>query len=175
MGRHPAAFAPTAAEVLSPQTNPSRTRPALADFGARDLVARDGAVVALSLTGRSFVAHSDALFAVAPELVEVRFVAVRHILGEFVRCANLARLRTIDLAGNRVGPTGAETLAACEFFHALDVLDLTANSVGDDGGRALLAAPWADSIRELRLSGGEFSDDGVRALRGRFGNRLLLA
>ena len=172
MVRHPAAFAPTAAEVLSPTARPPLS--VLTDFGARDLVTRDGVVVGLSLAGRSFVAHSDALFAVAPLLVEVHVIAVRHLLGEFVRCANLARLRNIDLSGNRIGPAGAELLAACEHFASLQALDLTANSPGDAGIRALFAAPWAESIRELRLSADELSADGERAARNRFGNRLLL-
>ncbi len=174
MVRHPSAFAPAAAEVLSPQTSPSLTLPALRDFGVRDIVARDGVVVGVSLAGRSFVAHSDALFTVAPGLTEIRFVAVRHMLGALLRCANLARLRNIDLSGNRIGSIGAELLAACEHFASLHTLDLTANSLGDAGVRALFAAPWAESIRELRLSADELSVDGERAARNRFGNRLLL-
>jgi len=173
MVRHPAAFAPTAAEVLSPDVAPPAPL-TLADLGARDLESRNGLVVGLSLAGRSFVAHSDALFAFAPELEAVRFVAVRHLLVELVRCANLNRLLRINLFGNRIGPAGASLLAACQHFTDLHVLDLTANSLTDAGVAALAAAPWADSIHELRLSANELSADGERAARRRFENRLRL-
>lgn len=173
MVRHPAAYAPTAAEVLSPHVA-SPAPLTLADLGARDFETRDGVIVGLSLAGRSFVAYSDALFALAPKLEAVRFVAVRHLLGELIRCANLTRLQSIDLSGNRIGPAGARLIATCPHFGNLHVLDLTANSLTDTGVAALAAAPWADSVHELRLSAHELSPDGERVARRRFENRVRL-
>ena len=172
MVRHPSAYAPTAAEVLSPTTRPPLAT--LADFGARDLDVREGVVVGLSLTGRAFVSLSEELFVVAPQLEAVRFIAVRHLLGEFVRCANLARLRRIDLSGNRLGPAGVELLARCEYLGSLQSLDLTANAVTDEGARDLAVARWAETVRELHLTGGELSEGGVEVVRNRFGNRVRL-
>lgn len=129
MARHPTAFAPTAAEVLTPGSEPSLTLPALTDFGARDVALREGAVVGLSLTGRAFVAHSDALFTVAPMLIEVRFVAVRHLLGELVRCPNLARLRVLNFRDNRLDDGHARLLIACQHVHPLAELILSGHAL----------------------------------------------
>ena len=173
MARHPAAFAPTAAEVLTPGL-PCPTPSSLDELGARDVGPRGGPVTSLSLAGRTFVAFPDALFRLAPQLQEVRFVGVRHILDEFVRCPAVGRLRKIDLTGNRIGAAGAALLATCEHFADLRVLDLTRNGLTDADLPALGAAPWADSLRELRLVGNALTAAGIRAAERRFGNRLLL-
>lgn len=168
MARHPAAFGPTATEVLTPESVPIRPR-TLAELGARDVTTDS-----LSVAGRAFLASSGVLFDLAPRLREVRFVAVRHVLGGLVRCPHLARLRAINLSGNRIGPVGAELLAGCEHLTALRELDLTNNSVTDAGVSALCRAPWADSVSVLRLGGNGLTVAGEQAAENRFGNRLLL-
>lgn len=176
MVRHPAAFAPTAAEVLTPEPveQPfADTAELLAAVGARDIVTVGNVAVGVSLTGRAFVAFAEELFARLP-LHEVQFVAVRHLLGELVRCPFLTRLSRIGLAGNRIGPAGATLVAGCEHLSELHELDLTNNSIGDDGLRAISVAPWADSIRLLHLGGNGLTPAGERAAECRFGNRLLL-
>lgn len=173
MVRHPAGYAPTAAEVLTAGM-PTSTPASLRELGARDIAPANGPAVSLSLTGRAFVAFSEPLFDLAPQLREVRLVAVRHLLGELVRVPTLARLRKIDLTGNRIGPSGAALLAGCAHLAELHELDLTNNSIGDAGLRAISAAPWADSIRQLHLGGNGLTPAGERAAENRFGNRLLL-
>lgn len=176
MVRHPAAYAPTAAEVLTPDPveQPfADTAELLAAIGARDVVTVGNVPVGLSLTGRAFLAFPEELFARLP-LHEMRFVAVRHLLGELVRCPFLSRLRRIGLAGNRIGTAGAALLAGCEHLSGLHELDLTNNSIGDAGLRAICAAPWADSLQLVHLGGNGLTEAGERAAENRFGNRLLL-
>ncbi len=60
-------------------------------FGARDFLYRRGFIEGMSLTARSFLAHSDAIFAATP-LREVRFVAYDFFLEELFACENLKRL-----------------------------------------------------------------------------------
>lgn len=186
MARHPAAYAPTAAEVLTPPpvplpavpmgqaeralmaeviadpdadgprlqyaewvepTDPDRAafiREQLANpdshaggvgfeqFGARDVVYRRGFAEAMSLTGRSFVSLSDALFAATP-LREVRLIAVNFLLPDLAACANLRRLTRLDLRGNRIGDAGAVVLAASPHVGELKELDLTDNGVTEVG------------------------------------------
>ena len=177
MARHPAAYAPTAAEVLTPLPVPPPTivmcdveRSLIADivewpeagvrrlryagwveardpqracfirhqvlglprpegedipdrwaktflpFGARDVVFRRGFAEAMSLTGRAFISLGDALFAATP-LREVRLIAVNFLLPELLACPHLAKLKRLDLRGNRIAPavlTGCQWLAGVE-------------------------------------------------------------
>ncbi len=178
MARHPAAYAPTAAEVLTPGpvppptvamsaderrlmdaiiADPAADRPRLryADwvertdperaafvrdqiagsprvathrwlapflpFGARDVVFRRGFAEAMSLTGRSFIALSDGLFAATP-LREVRLIAVSFLLPELVRCPNVRKLERLDLRGNGIDEAGRAMLTGCDLLRAVEVL-----------------------------------------------------
>lgn len=179
MARHPAAYAPTAAEVLTPDpvplptvpmgseerrlmdailTDPQSDEPRLrfADwveardperaafirgqingsprggdervperwlapflpFGARDIVFRRGFAEGMSLTGRSFISLSDGLFAATP-LREVRLIAVNFLIAELVACPKLARLKVLDLRGNRID---LALLAGCQWLRGVEVL-----------------------------------------------------
>ena len=196
MARHPSAYAPTAAEVLTPDpvpppavpmsanerrlmdailadpdadeprlryadwlaaTDPERAklireqladpeRPgtavpglaqAFAPWGARDVVFRRGFAEAMSLTGRSFISLSDGLFAATP-LREVRLIAVNFLMAELVRCPNLAKLRVLNLRGNRIGDRGAGLLAGCEHLSNLARLDVTDNGLTPAGEASLV-------------------------------------
>ncbi len=204
MARHPSAYAPTAAEVLTPDPVPPPTVPMSADerrlmdailadpdadeprlryadwveatdpararlirhqlvnpdregggeprhplprgrgspemfapWGARDIVFRRGFAEAMSLTGRSFVGLSDGLFASTP-LREVRLIAVNFLMAELVRCPNLAKLRVLNLRGNRIGDAGAGLLAGCEHLANLVRLDVTDNGLTPAGEETLV-------------------------------------
>jgi uncharacterized protein (TIGR02996 family) len=108
-------------------------------WGARDVVFRRGFAEAMSLTGRSFVSLSDGLFAATP-LREVRLIAVNFLMAELVRCPNLAKLRALNLRGNRVGDAGAVLLAGCVHLSDLARLVMTDNGLTPTGEAALTAA-----------------------------------
>ena len=187
MARHPSAYAPTAADVLSPPPAidlrkvsaphlravlddpeadaPRRafaesiaaTDPARADFiraqlsgdpaaegmlvrhgtrwaeefapwGARDIVYRRGFAEGMSLSGRSFINLGTGLFERTP-LRDVRLIAVNFLMGELVRCSHLAKLRVLDLSGNRIGNAGAELLLRCVYLRGLRELRSAGNGL----------------------------------------------
>jgi len=98
VARHPSAHAPSARDILTPSFAP--TPSTLAECGARDLVHRDGSVIGLSLSGRSWIAHGPLVLGFAPQLEIVRLVAVRHLVAELAACPHNAKLEAIDLRGN---------------------------------------------------------------------------
>ena len=69
-------------------------------FGARDFIYKRGFIEGMSLTARSFIDHSDAIFSATP-LREVRFVAYEFFLDELLACENLKRLDPSVLNGLR--------------------------------------------------------------------------
>ena len=87
----------------------------------------------------------------------------------------LARLRTLNLRGNRLadGPVGA--LAAARHLARLEVLDLAENNVGESGAEALAASPTFTNLRKLDLRNNpRLTDRGKQLLRDKFGARVLL-
>ena len=195
MARHPSAYAPTAAEVLTPPPSidlrsdpaphlravlddPDADAPRLAfadsiaaadparagfiraqlsgdpaaeallsrhgarwadefaPWGARDLIYRRGFAEGMSLTGRSFISLGMGLFELTP-LRDVRLIAVNFLMGELVRCPHLAKVRLLDLSGNRIGDAGAELLLGCEYLHGLRELRLAGNGLS-----AAVEARW---------------------------------
>ena len=127
---------------------PQRWHDPFLPFGARDIVFRRGFAEAMSLTGRSFISLSDALFAATP-LRDVRLIAVNFLMAELVRCPNLAKLARLDLRGNRIGDAGAKHLAGCAYLTNLRELDLSANDIGEEGMEALRESAWFDGVRTL--------------------------
>ena len=119
-----------AADILLAQHGP-RWYEEFAPWGARDLVYRRGFAEGMSLSGRSFISLGEALFDRTP-LREVRLIAVNFLMGELVRCANLAKLSALDLRGNRIGDAGAELLLGCSFLDGLKELNLGENDLTDD-------------------------------------------
>lgn len=134
-----------------------RVRAIAAFCGAKDLVVRRGFVEGLSLSGRAFISLGSELVRLTP-LRDVRLVAVQPYLGELARCPHLASLRRLDLAGNRIGPTGVRELAGSRFLGGLRELGLSGNDAGGEGLAALLAAPWVGNLTALDLT-----DNGLAA------------
>jgi hypothetical protein len=151
----PSYRAPRPAEVLNPPPFVPPAHPTWADLGAKDLVERDGRVLSVSLSGRSFISLAGPVLDTNPPR-EVRLVAVKWYLDELAACPHLARVERLSLAGNRIGPEGMTLLAGSPFLRAA-VLDLTNNGIGPNGNETLLAAPWRYHLRELHLNGNGLS------------------
>jgi Leucine-rich repeat (LRR) protein len=135
----------------------SHHAPDFSPFGGSDFAVRRGFVEGMSLTGRAFISFGERLMRMTP-LREVRLVAVQPFLGELARCPHLAKLRRLDLTGNRIGSDGVEALAASPFLSGLRELGLNGNHIGPAGFDALLAAPWLGNLTTLELA-----DNGIGA------------
>jgi uncharacterized protein (TIGR02996 family) len=128
-----------------------RVRAIAAFCGAKDLVVRRGFVEGMSLSGRALISLGGELMRLTP-LREVRLVAVQPYVGELARCPHLAKLRRLDLSGNRIGAVGVRELAGSAFLGGLRELGLSANDPGSEGLARLLAAPWLGSLAALELA-----------------------
>jgi Leucine-rich repeat (LRR) protein len=158
IARSPSYRAPSARDLHNPATfHPPTEHSPLEAFGARDLVIRDGAVVGLSLSGRSFISNGAALVRKVP-LREVRLVAVQPFMAELARCQHLAGLRRLDLSGNRIGVGGMRELANSPYLGELRELNLSGNDLGPEGVQWLARAPWFANLERL-----EAADNGIGA------------
>lgn len=158
IARSPSYRAPSARDLHNPATfHPPTEHSPLEAFGARDLVIRDGAVVGLSLSGRSFISNGAALVRKVP-LREVRLVAVQPFMAELARCQHLAGLRRLDLSGNRIGAGGMRELANSPYLGGLRELVLSGNDLGPEGMRWLARASWFAELQTL-----EAADNGIVA------------
>ena len=120
-------------------------------FGGSDFVVRRGFVEGMSLSGRAFIRLGERLMRLTP-LRDVRLVAVQPFLGELACCPHLAKLRRLDMSGNRIGCDGVQPLAASPYLCNLRELGLNGNSIGSEGLNALLSAPWIRNLTALELA-----------------------
>jgi hypothetical protein len=77
---------------------------------------------------------------------------------------HLARLTTLSLSNNPVGPHGARALAASPHLRRLRQLELSVARLGDDGVIALAGSPVLDTVVRLRLSTNDLTDRAADAL-----------
>lgn len=91
-------------------------------------------------------------------------VAAPAALQRLLRSPLLARLVTLDLAGNALGDRGAALLAATPDLRDLERLGLRDNDIGDAGCTALAAAAHLAGLRALDLSENPIGDLGAVAL-----------
>ncbi|MBX9582934.1 MAG: hypothetical protein K2X87_21715 [Gemmataceae bacterium] len=137
--------------------SPSYRAPRVRDMHDPDLFA-DRPPPSADLTGRAFLAgHHDGSDS-------VRLVAVQPFVGELARCPHLARLRRLDLSGNRIGPAGVRGLAVSPHLDTLEELNLSGNVLGPDGMAALRAAPWFGRLRVLELADDQLGADDLAGL-----------
>ena len=141
-----AQLADPAAEV--PAEAQASARELFAAVSGEDLAWRRGFVEGMSLSGRAFVSLGPWVMCQTP-LRDVRLVAVQPYLGELAAVPHLARLRTLDLRGNRVGPAGLATLLASPHL-AVESLNLACNNLTAADVPTLPPLP---TLRRLDLSG----------------------
>ena len=152
IARNPSYRAPAAADLRDefvfqspgPHASPE-------DWGARDLVYRDGQLAGLSMSGRAFIAARHWIEQRA--VMEARLVAVQPYIEELADCPQLAQLRRLDLTGCRIGVYGAKALAASPFLGQLRELILSKNDLGNEGLLTIAAAPWFADLTVLKLAG----------------------
>jgi uncharacterized protein (TIGR02996 family) len=134
-----------------------------APFGAKDLVVRRGFVEGMSLSGRAFISLGGDILRLTP-LREVRLVAVQPFTDELARCPHLARLRRLDLAGNRIGARGVRELSESAYLGGLRELGLSANDPGREGLARLVAAPWLGNLAGLELADNTIGPEELKSL-----------
>jgi Ran GTPase-activating protein (RanGAP) involved in mRNA processing and transport len=165
IARSPSHRGPRAADVFAPTgfVPPTVDSP-LTAWAAKDVVERDGEVVALSLSGRAFISLGEPLVRKLPWLEQVRLVAVAPYLNELAATPHLARVRHLDLRGNRIGPAGMRALAGSPFLGSLTALTLSDNDLGPAGIDELLRAPWRRQLQSLDVAGNGLTAEAVRKL-----------
>ena len=136
-------LADAAAEV--PAGVRAGARELFAAVSGEDLVWRRGFVEGMSLAGRAFLTLGPWVLRQTP-LRGVRLVAVQPYLGELAATPHLARLRTLDLRGNRIGSAGLAALLASPYL-AADALNLAFNNL------TVADVPTLPPLRRLDLSG----------------------
>lgn len=126
----------------------------LTPWSAKDVVFRRGFAESLSLSGRAFISLGDGLFRTAP-IRDVRLVAVQPYVRELAACPHLARLRRLDLTGNRIDSGGLRELLRSP--HArFESLDLSANGIAladlESPGRYRELGLKSNQLHELPLN-----------------------
>ncbi len=81
----------------------------------------------------------------------------------------LAGLRWLRLAGNRIGRAGVIHLAGCRHLERLTRLDLSGNGLTDEEAQVLVESPHLNSLRRLNLAGAQLSLVMRARLNKRFG------
>ena len=78
--------------------------------------------------------------------------------------ASGARLRRLDMVGNRLSDVGAKALASAPALASLEHLDLSFNEISDEGAFALANSPHLGAITRLVLDYNDVGLSGWRAL-----------
>jgi uncharacterized protein (TIGR02996 family) len=108
------------------------------------------------------------------ELANMRLARLRHLdlsgnrfgpegLPALLRSSLLARLRVLRLGDCDLGPEGVEQLAEVN-LPELKELYLDSNELGPDGALALARCSWAQQLEVLDLRSNQVEDEGVQAL-----------
>lgn len=106
-----------------------------------------GFVQYASMTADQWVKNASALLAKAP-LLDLHLSGVTGRPDVFL-VPELACLRSLDLAHNRLGDAEAVALAASEYVRALKWLDLTGNRIGRPGLDAIAASANLPALKWL--------------------------
>jgi uncharacterized protein (TIGR02996 family) len=116
-------------------------------------------------TAKRFVEKDAALMQVAP-IQYARLTNVATSVGHLSRCESLARLRSLDLSGNRIQIDAVLTLTASPHLSGLRRLRWHGGQLTNAKVIVLAAAPWLAGVRDLHLSRNSFRDDGAEAMAG---------
>jgi Ran GTPase-activating protein (RanGAP) involved in mRNA processing and transport len=76
----------------------------------------------------------------------------------------LARLTTLDLGRNDIGPSGVQALAASPYLAGLKCLNLDGANIGNDGARVLAASRHLAQLNWLGINDNDIDDEGAEAL-----------
>lgn len=109
-----------------------------------------------AIAGSPHIPYLDQLVIASAQIGGPRLLSLPRPVG-------VARLATVDLAGNALRSAGLEAVFGSEPAAARD-LDLSNNDLGDGAARWLATAPVAAGLRTLRLASNGITNDGVFAL-----------
>ena len=203
MARHPSAYAPTAAEVLTPPSPPAiapdanpllravldhpdddAPRLAYAEWAGTTDPAR-GEFIRLQLNGEP---TEQLLLGHGPRwAVEFAPWGARDLVYRrgFVEAVSLTGRSFISLGAALFDATPLrevrliavnflmEELIACPHLAKLDVLNLRGNQIGDAGAEMLMRCPWLGGLKRLELEGNGLSAGCEARLKKVFGQSLL--
>src|SRR5436190_9963576 len=126
-------------------------------------VFRRGFIHEVAVTTEQFTEHGAYLFRHHP-IQEVHVGTHADSLGALTASAHLSRARYLDLSSNRLGDSGARTLASSAQLCGVRGLNLSCTGMGDAGAQALAQSPHLGALMELYLSNNRIGDAGGRAL-----------
>jgi uncharacterized protein (TIGR02996 family) len=125
---------------------------------------RRGFVEEVGIRGRAFLGAAGDLFRFAP-VRHASFSRVPPVLAPHLAASpHLARLRSVSLAHNRIGPRGARALGESPHLAGLRTLELTHCHIGDAGLAALLSSPRLAGLEALHLWNNDLGPAGTRLL-----------
>jgi uncharacterized protein (TIGR02996 family) len=117
----------------------------------------------------SFVLHGHELFTLAPLTGADLGVKDLDTLYLLAGCPHLARLRSLDVSGGRVGvigigDDGVEILALSPYLAGLEELDLSCAGITDAGAAILAQSTRLPGLQVLDVSRNQLTPNGVEAL-----------
>jgi uncharacterized protein (TIGR02996 family) len=124
---------------------------------------RRGFVEGITAGYREFAGRAAQLFRLAP-IRRVRLVLPMSEVSSLAACPYLARLRALDLTGNRFGDHGLSLLLASPHLQGLTALVLRDTGLTGAGALALAKSPALARLESLDLARNHVPPGAVRAL-----------
>ncbi|MGL6072590.1 MAG: TIGR02996 domain-containing protein [Fimbriiglobus sp.] len=127
---------------------------------------RRGLLDSVSVEGKTFLKHSETLFARAP-IRRVRIIDANKHLDRLIRSPALLRIRELDLCSNDLGNGGVLELLQSESLGHLAHLDLSFNHLTDAAVIGIARAECCPQLRSLSLANNHgITSVGLTALAG---------
>jgi uncharacterized protein (TIGR02996 family) len=125
---------------------------------------RSGMLEGVTLPAWQFLERAEELFALGPVRRARLFGTGGGVLAALAASPHLARIQSLDLAGNDLRAEDCRTLAESPHLAGLEALHLGSNHFGAEGARALAASPHLGRLRLLGLANTGIGASGVEAL-----------
>jgi uncharacterized protein (TIGR02996 family) len=122
-----------------------------------------GFVDFVTLSARSFLAHGEAVFRLAP-VRRLRVVGVPRHLPSVLRSPLLARVEDLLLTDQRFTWANVLQLTRSPALAQVRGLFLGSSGIGDEAAEALFSSSYLTNLRQLNLAWSPIGDDGLEAI-----------